>query len=344
MNCLGLDVGGANLKAADGRGWACSVPFPLWRDPNGLSGALAALLECAPSADTIAVTMTGELCDAFRTKADGVFHILEAVEQVAAKREVTVYLVDGRLATLEEARRSPQLAAASNWHALARFVRRYLSGGAGLLVDVGSTTTDIIPIVAGQVAARGMSDSERLVNRELVYSGVGRTPICAVVQSLPFRGQDCRVAAELFATTADAYVLLAELDEEPEATWTSDGRPLTIEFSKQRLARMLCADAGEMEPGDFERIATAVRDAQLRELKSSIASVIDRMPELPSSVIVSGSGEFLARYTAECAVPGGVISLAKDLGPLVSRCAPAHALAVLTQVAGEIVQKGPKIT
>ena len=45
MSWLGVDIGGANLKAADGRGWAQSVPFALWRDPQGLAEALAALVE-----------------------------------------------------------------------------------------------------------------------------------------------------------------------------------------------------------------------------------------------------------------------------------------------------------
>ncbi len=83
MTWLGLDIGGANLKAADGRGWAHSVPFALWRNPQGLIGALAALVETAPAAERLAVTMTGELCDCFRSKAEGVRHILAAVVQVA---------------------------------------------------------------------------------------------------------------------------------------------------------------------------------------------------------------------------------------------------------------------
>ena len=84
MTCLGLDIGGANLKAADGRGWAKSVSFPLWRDPHGLAGALDALVQNAPVSERLAVTMTGELCDCFSSKIEGVRHILAAVDQLAA--------------------------------------------------------------------------------------------------------------------------------------------------------------------------------------------------------------------------------------------------------------------
>ncbi len=46
------------------------------------------------------------------------------------------------------------LAVAAGW--LARRL------GDGLLVDIGSTTTDIVPFLRSEVAARGSADAERL--------------------------------------------------------------------------------------------------------------------------------------------------------------------------------------
>ncbi len=228
MTVLGLDIGGANLKAADGRGWARSVPFALWREPSVLSSALRKLVVLAPNFDRIAVTMTAELCDCFRSKAEGVRHILGAVVEVfLPEHDVRVYLVDGRLGPIESALERPELAAASNWHVLARFAGRYTEGRPGMLVDIGSTTTDIVPLAAGEVASTARTDTERLVAGELVYTGVGRTPVCAVVDRLPYLGRQSPVAAELFATTADAYLLLDEIPEQADAAWTADGRPLT---------------------------------------------------------------------------------------------------------------------
>lgn len=330
MSWLGIDIGGANLKAADGRGWARSVPFALWRNPKGLTGALRALLESAASADGLAVTMTGELCDCFSSKAEGVRHILAAVGEVAGRRDVRVYLVDGRLVSIAEAREVPQLAAASNWHALARFACRYATSGTGLLIDVGSTTTDIIPLIDGQVSARGRNDTERLQSNELLYRGVGRTPICAVVASLPLGDANCPIAAEVFATTADAYVLLGDVNQDPHADWTADGRPLTKEYARQRLARQLCADAAEIAPENFERMAKAVRIAQCGELTRGIETLSGRMPQPPSTCVLSGSGEFLARAAAERTLSGcRNVSVAEKIGLQASRCAPSHAIAVL---------------
>ena len=329
MTWIGLDIGGANLKAADGKGWARSVPFALWRDPHGLAGALDALVESGPDANRLAVTMTGELCDCFVSKAEGVRHILAAIEQVARGRDVLVYLVNGRFVTIVEALESPLLAAASNWHALARFACRFVEGRTGLLIDMGSTTTDVIPLVDGHVASRSRNDTERLLCGELLYGGVGRTPICAVVRTLPWHGQPCPIAAEVFATTADAYVLLGELHDDPHADWTADGRPLTKQCARQRLARQLCADADELTAKDFELMANAVRDAQLCGLKEAIESVAKQMPEPPLTYVLSGSGEFVVTAAFGDLSQARCVSLEARVGGAASASAAAHAVSVL---------------
>src|SRR5947208_12344274 len=78
-DAIGLDVGGANLKAATASGQAVTVPFELWRHPDRLPVQLAGIRDRWPDVSVVAVTMTGELCDCFPTKRDGVRHILAAV-------------------------------------------------------------------------------------------------------------------------------------------------------------------------------------------------------------------------------------------------------------------------
>jgi probable H4MPT-linked C1 transfer pathway protein len=335
MSWIGLDIGGANLKASDGRGWARSVPFPLWREHVQLHLALTDLLRGAPSADHIAVTITGELCDCFRTKADGVQHILSAVEQARGRREISVYLVDGRMVSVEDARRWPGFAAASNWHVLARFVARFANASAAVLVDIGSTTSDIVPLLNGKPHSTGRTDTDRLLAGELVYTGVGRTPICAVTSSLPWRGRVCPVAAELFATTADAYVLLGDTSEEPNCDSTADGRPLTREFARERLARTICADATTFTYDDAVMAACHIRDVQLAQLARSATQAVAMIPE-PVIVVCCGAGEFLARSLCDKVWPAArVMSLSDGIGKEASRSAPAYALAVLASEMAE---------
>jgi probable H4MPT-linked C1 transfer pathway protein len=330
MSWLALDIGGANLKAADGCGWATIVPFALWKSPAGLAAALTALLDGAPPAERIAVTMTGELCDCFFTKTTGVRHILDAMEAAANGREILVYLTDGRFVSIEEARKFPQLAAASNWHALAQFASRFVGRDSSVLIDIGSTTTDIVPIVDAQPRPRGFDDTGRLLAGELVYTGVGRTPVCAITRWLPWRGMRCHVAAEIFATSADAYVVLTQIPEQASEITTADGRPLTIPFAQARLARMICADTPDFSIDDARRAADRVREAQLRQVRRALRHVMAALSRPPVSVVISGSGEFLARQLAETALVGAnIVSLASRLGPSVAVSAAAHALAVL---------------
>lgn len=325
---LGLDIGGANLKAATSDRRAISVPFPLWKQPDALPAALASLVAQFPDATELAVTMTGELCDCFETKREGVVAIIKAVRFASAARRVRVWSTDGEFLDSEQAKANHLKVAAANWHALATFAGRYAPTGGALLIDIGSTTTDLIPLSEGLPHTHGTTDEDRLSHRELVYLGVRRTPVCAVFTD--------RVCAELFATTQDVYVVLGLLPEAPDNRETADGRPLTFEYCLARLARMLGGDRETQPEPSLIRFAIEVNAAVVGKLVKSV-----RVPfENPDGsepdwqrVIVSGSGEFLARRIIEKALPerlqANTLSLNAELGPEVSACAPAYAVAVL---------------
>src|SRR5262245_32221527 len=201
---LGFDIGGANTKAAHSGGACLSRPFALWQDPEGL--ALRLLLRelraALPPANELAVTMTGELCDCFASKREGVSRILSVVGDVAGDMPVRVWRNDGSLVDLAAAQSGDALlVAAANWPALATWAGRLVPSDPALLLDIGSTTTDIIPLHDGVPVAAGHTDTERLRTGELVYTGVRRTPVCAVL------GNE-GLASEFFATTHDVYVAL----------------------------------------------------------------------------------------------------------------------------------------
>jgi hypothetical protein len=324
MSVLGLDIGGANLKAAHSCGIALSHPFELWKQPGSLADALRGLLRQLPAAELLAVTMTGELCDCFETKRQGVEAILDAVAAAAAGQAVRVWGSDGCFRDVARARAEPDRVAAANWLALARFAGRFAPRGAALVVDIGSTTTDIVPLMDGQPAPQGRTDPERLAARELVYTGIRRTPVCALL------GADG--AAELFANTQDVYLLLGRLAEDAEDRRTADGRPATRAAAAARLARMRCADLDSMTAEEIDELARNIRDRQLAILAEALATVTGRLPEPPRLVVAAGAGEFLvvdvlARSELLRRVP--LLSLADRLGAELSTAACAYALAVL---------------
>lgn len=311
---LAIDVGGANLKAAHSGGVVRSSPFPVWKEPAKLGTAVAALVANLPAFDRVAVTMTAELCDCFETKRDGVQCVVQAVGEALPGRSIVYWGTDGRFHDEASIRSTPLVAAASNWLALASVAARVAGHGPAILIDVGSTTADLIPLQAGRVVARGRTDTERLRSGELVYVGVSRTPICALGVELPFQGTAVGLAAEFFATTRDVYTILGDLLPDPSDVSTADGRPATRERSLERLARMVCADRESCTTADVEALARAadeaIRDRLIAAARRACAATIGE----PDAAIVSGSGEFLARRAAESLVgPRGTIQSLGDL-------------------------------
>ncbi|MDC0936779.1 hydantoinase/oxoprolinase family protein [Pirellulales bacterium] len=330
MTWLAFDIGGANLKASDGRDYSVASSFPLWKKPKSLSAALREAIDAAPANGRLAVTMTGELADCFASRSEGVEFILNAVEQAAGHSDAYVYRIDRSLGPIDDRLRGNWLAAAAtNWHVLATYAARFCDGAPGVLIDVGSTTVDIIPIVDGHPAARGATDVDRLMHGELVYTGVERSPVCAVVDALPYRGRNVPVAQELFATVLDAYLLTGERAERHDCGETADHGPQTKDAARRRLGRMLCT---ELTFDEAFAAAESIRRAQLGRLRHAWRNATSNRVAPPQCAVISGQGEFLARQLLEeCESKLPVVSLHEQLGPTASRCAPAFALAVLAR-------------
>lgn len=330
---IGLDIGGANLKASDGISRTMERPFPMWKNPDGLADALRSVGSVLPTTpDTIAVTMTGELADCFRTKAEGVDRILGSVEAAFPAAEIRVWQTGAEFFTTDEAREFPILVAAANWHALATWAGRACPSGNSLLIDIGSTTTDIIPLSNGLPIPEGSTDPTRLWSGELVYTGVRRTPLCALAPQIVFRGQRIGVAAELFATLRDVHLWLGSLPEAPGDCDTADGRPATREFSRDRLVRMLCADSDEIDERETDDLARQWASLQQRQIRNAVERVLSRQSGPPRMVLLSGEGEFIARQIhVDISELVGVetLSLARVLGPEHSVGACAYAVARL---------------
>jgi len=298
---IGLDVGGANTKAAvvheDGRVQTVSEPFEVWREPEALPGAIATVvgaleLDRAP----VSLTTTAELVDVYPSKRAGVLRVLAAAEQALPGRELRVLTTAGELITLDRARAAPLDCAAANWVATALLVARSLPDA--ILLDCGGTTTDVIPIAAGKIAARGRTDVARLLAGELVYTGALRTNIAAVLSQVPIGGEPCAVTAELYAIAADAHLLRGSLRPEQCTCTFPDGRGTSPAEVRSRLARVVCADPEQLADGDIEAIAAAVADAQIGSIAAALARVAATLPAAVPVVAV-GVGEFLARAAAE---------------------------------------------
>lgn len=172
--------------------------------------------------------------------------------------------------------------------------------GDAVLVDIGSTTTDLVALRDGRVAAQADSDTERLATGELVYQGVVRTPLCALGPRVRWRGRTVNVMNEFFATTADVHRLTGELDPAHDQAATADGRGKDAGATRQRLARMLGCDAGDASESEWLALARWWKDAQLREIRWHLDRVC-ASAGLPGDapVVAAGCGTFLAAQLAQ---------------------------------------------
>ncbi|WP_238189675.1 hydantoinase/oxoprolinase family protein [Methylobacterium frigidaeris] len=344
---IGWDLGGVHVKAAlveGGRVQAVvQAPCPLWNGLPALDATFAALPGWAREPARHAVTMTGELTDCFADRADGVAQ-LAAWAAGHLTGEVAIYAGrSGFVAPDAAVPCAPDIASA-NWHATAALVGTLRPDA--LLVDIGSTTADLIPIRDGQPRAIGYSDAERLETGELVYTGVVRTPILALSRTAPFRGRRTALMAECFATTADAYRLLGLLPEAEDQQDSADLKGKSILETEIRLARMIGRDRHEGTGADWARLAGFFAEAQLRLLHDAAGLVLSR-GELSdeASVVICGAGRFAAaRLATRLGRPMEDLSdliaprLAPEAAAFASTCGPAVAVGLLA--AGSLAAKG----
>lgn len=335
---LGLDLGGAHLKAAlvvHGRIVAVrQVPCRLWEGLDRLEPAFAAALAGWPQAASVALTMTGELADLFPDRTSGVAALIGAVRKRLPGAPLRIWA--GRRGFLEPAAAvaQPMAVASANWLATACLAARALPDG--LLVDIGSTTTDLVPFRGGRVVALGETDAARLDAGELVYQGLTRTPVMAIAARAPLAGRWRPLLNELFATSADLWRLLGRLDEAHDQHPAADGGAKTLDGSARRLARMVGQDLGDADMVAWRALAAWLAEAQLRTILDGLHQVLSRTA-LPAAAPLLGAGcgrflvaELARRLERPCRDLAELLPAAEpQLAAEAALAAPAAAVALL---------------
>ncbi len=342
-NVLGLDVGGANTKAAflrtqDGivkeHGTAMEY-FPIWKVgkeqlPRVLDKLKKRLVN-STDLDGVGVTMTAELSDAYWTKKEGVNHILDCATQVFTDVPISVLNVEAGLLSLEDARKEPLKVASANWAATGWMISQVIK--TCLVVDVGSTTTSIIPIINGKIAAEGRTDLEKLQNGELVYSGALRTNVATIVNFIPIRGRMAGVSSELFAQSGDVHLLLDNIKEREYTAETMDGRGKTKKEAMARLARVVCADIDMLTEQEIVAMTKFVYGKQVEQIARGLTQVYERIKHLIQGkhvVVITGFGRnFLAKKAAEKAGFTDIVDVEDVLGAEAAVVSPSVGVALM---------------
>lgn len=335
---IGWDIGGAHLKAArlDAAGRVRAVvqiPCALWLGIDRLHAALDEAESRLGRGGRHAITMTGEMVDLFPDRATGVRRLIATLGERLQGAPLAFYAGEEGFRDATAAAAAPSAVASANWRASADLVARRVASA--LFLDIGSTTTDLIPLWGGAVRARGADDAGRLVAGELLYTGVVRTPLMTFARHVPFGGEWIPLMAEHFATASDLYRILGSLPDGADQHPAADGGDKTIEASVRRLARMLGRDAATASFAEWKRLAGWLAESQRRRIADACARLWS-LPELDDAapLVAAGVGRFLA---AEIAAGAGrslldfstIVECDPGIAELVSDCAPAVAVASL---------------
>lgn len=342
-NIMGWDIGGAHVKAAviNPAGDILAVyqqPCPLWKGLEQLRNAVTLILnEASDRCTRHAVTMTGELVDLFENREEGVKQIISTMTMLLPPKRCLLFAgVEGFLEAEQVQASHYQAIASANWLASASYAAQKV--GSGLFVDIGSTTTDILLLDDGQVLAQGYTDYQRLVSRELIYTGIVRTAVMAVAQTARDQGQEIGLMAEYFATMADVYRVTGELNELHDQCETADGAEKTITASARRLSRMIGSDFFPDELLRWRQFAENIRAQQLQKIQRGCEYRLQNL-DFPANkpMIGAGVGRFLVKRLAQ--LSGCPYLDFSDLFPesvnqaglTAADCAPAVAVACLAR-------------
>jgi probable H4MPT-linked C1 transfer pathway protein len=332
---IGWDIGGVHLKAAraeDGRVIkVAQYVSPLRSGTGPLLQAFARARKEMGRADRHIVTMTGELADTFASRVEGVGHLAALAAQELD--DVSIYAGAAGCVRPTDAHKHCVDVASANWHACAALVAR--SRSSALLIDLGSTTTDIVPIFGGKVAARGYTDAQRLAAGELVYTGLVRGFVMATADRAPLRGTWTPLINENFATMADVHRILGTLPADVDLMATTDGRDKTIAASRARLARMLGSDAADADDETWRSVARWFAESQIRTITDAAMLVLSSgssntvMPIVAAGIGHAVIAEVARRLGCGYCTFDELIAVAPEVRMAARHCAPAAALALL---------------
>ncbi len=338
---VGWDIGGAHLKAAvvNSNGLISNVfqsPCPLWQGIEFLNKAVVEILNKIPKQKYQHIlTMTGELVDLFDGRDQGVAEIITAMQANLTGCELVVYAGLEGFLSVDQIKQHHYCSIASvNWLASASLAAKKIHSG--LFIDIGSTTTDILLLADTKVQTIGLTDYERLVSDELVYTGIIRTAVMAVAQTACFKGQKMGLMAEYFATMADVYRLTGELNELHDQTGTADGAEKTLSASAKRLSRMTGFEYVEADLALWKQFAQTIKSQHKNKIKQACERQLSRnLLSNKHCFIGAGVGRFLVKQIADdLAYPyidftDLIEQKVNDLEIEAADCAPAVAVALL---------------
>ncbi|NHI94146.1 MAG: hypothetical protein EAX96_16770 [Candidatus Lokiarchaeota archaeon] len=343
VKIIGWDIGGVNSKAAlinyeKGKFKEinlCSKYFPIFKHRrNEFFDELREINTEIAKDEKIkimAVTITAELSDAFFNKKEGLNFIIKCFNECFPETDIFFLNNKGNFLSYNEISDKILTLAATNWIATAYLVSKNINNC--LIIDIGSTTTDIIPILNGKLSTASLTDLDRLISGELVYTGLLRATIPSIIHNLEIKGKKSRISFEKFALMADIHLVLNHISEQEYTCETADDRPKNYLNSLARISRVVCADNEMLKEEEILNLAKQLYEAQVKIIKDAIEQVIEKYQAFQDRnfpiVVLGLGGKILGEIAAKRLGFININYLSNILGDEGSKVAPSVAVAFM---------------
>lgn len=294
---LGIDIGGAHVKTV-GLCEQKKIIFVsqdkviLWKNTELLEkyflklNKLFGKIRCG-------ITMTGELCDFFKSRKHGVDKIIKTSKSLKFK---TYFFTNKKENFLRKSKFSS--IASMNWLATGKFLEKKIKDA--LIIDFGSTTTDLIFIKNYKIRNKFFSDFDRINNNELVYTGLTRTPTPFLSNLIVIGKKKYNLASEFFSNTGDLYRIKKLLPPGVDLLDSADGKSKSFTNSLRRLARNLCLDYKKNNTKILEIVAEKLIEIQMNKIfKESKKLIKKNISSKNIPLIVCGIGKKIIQKYAK---------------------------------------------
>lgn len=275
--------------------------------------------------------MTAELSDAFRNKKEGVHFILDSASQSFKNEFNSVLNVRSELISVKKAKANPIEVAGANWVATGWLISQKIKNC--IIIDVGSTSTSIIPINNGKISNKGNTDFEKLMVGELVYTGLIRTNIAAIVQRIPIRKSEVTVSSEFFSQSGDVHLILGNIDKKNYFANTPDDRGKNRIDAMQRLAKVICGDLDIISQSEIYTMAEYIYSKQIEQISDALKKVYLNLKEKNNQeipIVVTGIGKvILAKKAAQLLGLKKIIDINKIIGNNSYQASPAVGVGIM---------------
>ncbi|BBE30071.1 hypothetical protein OSSY52_02120 [Tepiditoga spiralis] len=271
MEILTLDIGGANLKYCIFSFQSNKIEIKEYDELNILNNNLNVFelflkkeifkITSKNSIDKILFTQTASLI--YENNKEGVKKIASILKEVF-KGEIFMFTPD-RLINIEilDFERYTEC---YNW----AITRELCKDRKGIIIDMGSTSTDIIPILEKE---NNKNNIMRLIDGEVNYLGMVRTILQSVIKTVPYKNFDVPIIAEPILKTGDIFYYLDMIPYNKHLNYSSNIKFINKLEIENKICQLIASDKNFLSKEEINIIIKYIYE----EIKNTIKFKINKI-------------------------------------------------------------------